>query len=53
MKCMSFRASKTDGVFSGRYTLTDDKVRSFLRLQTILSLSYSVCAFSFHYSDFT
>ncbi|KAG6784156.1 hypothetical protein POTOM_009841 [Populus tomentosa] len=26
VKCMTFRASKTDGVFSGRYTLTDDKI---------------------------
>ncbi|KAF9687202.1 hypothetical protein SADUNF_Sadunf02G0069100 [Salix dunnii] len=28
VKCMNFRASKTDGVFSGRYTLTDDKVEA-------------------------
>ncbi|KAB5568590.1 hypothetical protein DKX38_002383 [Salix brachista] len=28
VKCMNFRASKTEGVFSGRYTLTDDKVEA-------------------------
>lgn len=33
MKCMNLRASKADDVFSGRYTLTDDKVQFFTRLQ--------------------
>ncbi|XP_043722948.1 F-box protein 7 isoform X1 [Telopea speciosissima] len=30
VKCMNFRASKTDCVFSGRYTLSDDKVEAAL-----------------------
>lgn len=30
---MNLRASKADDVFSGRYTLTDDKVQFFTRLQ--------------------
>ncbi|XP_065847845.1 F-box protein 7 [Euphorbia lathyris] len=28
VKCMNFRASKADDVFSGRYTLTDDRVEA-------------------------
>ncbi|KAJ6954325.1 F-box protein 7-like isoform X3 [Populus alba x Populus x berolinensis] len=43
VKCMSFRASKTDGVFSGRYTLTDDKVEATFMYPGLCPTMWRAC----------
>ncbi|KAJ4837089.1 F-box protein 7 [Turnera subulata] len=43
VKFMNFRAPKTDGVFSGRYTLTDDKVEAAFKYPGLAPTMWKIC----------